>query len=774
MNFRFGFESPMQVQFSFGKMIDRLAGKLATAAPDRQRQISEDLEIFEAMPELRSGISDLTFINQNQELIRRLFEDYFPAELTNNEIKAVTLPYSVLSFNHTHRLRNILHAAGPGFEFAIRDLGQHQFYVLSCCIILNDLYSTALDFTTPLFYDIPAANGVTRHYRILYNADDLEIIPTEKAISLQPAEIAELIDNYYDIELWKSKFPPDSYILKGFALMTLIDVTIENAISIFKEKLLSVQASDFQDSVQSTFRSIFRHPDIEVGFSIFEEAEQKLTTAGLGYQLKSFLVHNQAGQDVRKVLCTPSFDVILEQKKYFAIADARSYALKYPESELVPVLQRHGLGSMILAPVVKNNHVFGVLELTAKNAYELNGINANKLDVIMPFFTDTIERLIAQFTNRVQALIQTNYTSLHPSVYWKFRQAASQAIRLSSGEPDNMPEIIFDGVIPLYGQVDIRGSSEARNESTRNDLRSQLSVLIELVKPMAEKSIAGADFAAIREQLEKFLSELDSPINAGTEQYIVHYLEQFVHGPLDQYSEHADPDKIIDYFRQTIKLTGAFHHFRRMYDQTVNRINDMLAIVLDEQQVKAQEIIPHYFERFKTDGVDFSMYAGPSINPGKNFTPAKLGRLRTWQLQTICEMERVHYIKQHSLPFQLEVSALVLIYSVPLSIRFRMDEKRFDVDGSYNARFEIIKKRIDKAYIKGTENRLTEPGVLSLVYSDQQEAGEYRHYLAQLHRQGYLAAAIEDVELDDLQGVTGLRAFRVRFQRNNSKNKNLP
>ncbi len=29
-----------------------------------------------------------------------------------------------------------------------------------------------------------------------------------------------------------------------------------------------------------------------------------------------------------------------------------------------------------------------------------------------------------------------------------------------------------------------------------------------------------------------------------------------------------------------------------------------------------------------------------------------------------------------------------------------MDEKRFDVDGAYNARYEIVKKRIDKAYVK--------------------------------------------------------------------------
>ncbi|TAK35947.1 MAG: hypothetical protein EPO28_13950 [Saprospiraceae bacterium] len=40
-----------------------------------------------------------------------------------------------------------------------------------------------------------------------------------------------------------------------------------------------------------------------------------------------------------------------------------------------------------------------------------------------------------------------------------------------------------------------------------------------------------------------------------------------------------------------------------------------------------------------------------------------------------------------------------------------MDEKRLDVEGSYNVRYEIIKKRIDKALLKGTQERLTQsPG----------------------------------------------------------------
>jgi hypothetical protein len=37
-----------------------------------------------------------------------------------------------------------------------------------------------------------------------------------------------------------------------------------------------------------------------------------------------------------------------------------------------------------------------------------------------------------------------------------------------------------------------------------------------------------------------------------------------------------------------------------------------------------------------------------------------------------------------------------------------MDEKRFDVDGTYNARYEVVKNVLTKQHIKGTTERITE------------------------------------------------------------------
>ena len=111
----------------------------------------------------------------------------------------------------------------------------------------------------------------------------------------------------------------------------------------------------------------------------------------------------------------------------------------------------------------------------------------------------------------------------------------------------------------------------------------------------------------------------------------------------------------------------------------------------------------------------------------------------------------------------------MLIQHAPLAISFRFDEKRFDVDGAYNVRYEIMKKRIDKAVVRGTTERLTQPGKIALVYSQPTEAAEYREYIAYLQALRFLTPEVEQLELDELQGVTGLRALRVTVDLANAR-----
>jgi hypothetical protein len=146
----------------------------------------------------------------------------------------------------------------------------------------------------------------------------------------------------------------------------------------------------------------------------------------------------------------------------------------------------------------------------------------------------------------------------------------------------------------------------------------------------------------------------------------------------------------------------------------------------------------------------------------RDFHSIYLHNLRLWQLIVMCEMENEFSQLQKKLESKLDIASLILVYGTPLSIHFRQDEKRFDVEGAYNARYEIVKKRVDKANIHGTRERITQPGKIAIIYSNEQDARDYKKYIKFLQAKNYLKPGeVEDHELQDLQGITGLHALRV-------------
>jgi hypothetical protein len=258
-------------------------------------------------------------------------------------------------------------------------------------------------------------------------------------------------------------------------------------------------------------------------------------------------------------------------------------------------------------------------------------------------------------------------------------------------------------------------------------------------------------------------------LKADTEQQIQLYIENEIHPILrNTKTDSAGETLEKNYFESLDEKSGMFYHSRKKFDNAMSIINKKLASILDKKQAEAQNIYPHYYERFKTDGVEHNLYIGSSIAPSKAFDTMYLHNLRLWQLQTLCEMELEHHQLKYSLPYELDVTSLILVFSSPISIRFRMDEKRFDVDGTYNARYEVVKKRIDKANIKGTKERITEKEKITIVYSHNNEETEYLNYIKFLQFKNVLEPTVEQFEVEELQGVSGLRAIRVKVSNKNS------
>lgn len=765
-------DSPLTLKISFDKLLEHYEVLAESEDPFMVQKAERVLRAGNSVPELRTGFSDPKLLKTYQKEIKIILEDSFNEVLTHNEIKTASMPLHDLNFNASARFNSIIENAGDDFSLKISNMPVDDHYRVACNIILYFYYGYEMNFKRSLFYEIPDAKGILRTYKILFNADFAQVLKTESAPEITEKDYRLLLNNFEDINLWREKFPPQSYIYKGFTINNIFEVTDDRSISNIKSNLLiSGRTNDnFIEDFQVTFESLFNIKNLKVGFVGYNQESKSFERVD-GRFIESYLVSDVAIIPCQNALCEDSYKSLITDKDYFSVLDIEQC---YNESHepFYKNLYDQGIKSAIFAPISSKGELLGVLEIVSPNVAELNSINANLLREVMPFIVSSLLRAKEEEKHLIEAIIQQECTSIHPSVSWRFEDAARIFLDNKRTEGKNVAfeEITFKDVYPLFGQIDIMGSSEARNKATLEDLSLQLSLAKDIIEALIK--IEGLPiYEQLLHQLEVFLNSLGYYFVVDSEQEIGRFFEDQIH-PLFEFVEQKNSllrEDIQGYFSKVDKSLSLIYYYRKKHDDTIAMINKSMTHILDHKQMEAQHMYPHYFERYKTDGVEHNMYIGESITKKDGFHKIYLYNLRLWQLQVMCEMENEFYRNKRQYPASVDVASMVLVFNKPLTIQFRTDEKQFDVYGSYNASYEVVKKRVDKAFIKDTTERVTVNGKLTIIYSQKEDEDAYLKYIKFLQFKNVFDTDIELLELEDLQGIAGLKAIRVSILYNYHK-----
>lgn len=755
---------PFRIRLSFEQIFAHWEEMAQSEQIGKAGYAKEVLRTLEEYPVLRQPIDDYSILKDYEEPIRLLLSPIFPEALASNEIKSAGLPFTNLNFNPSARFAKILEDAGPDFELDIRDFDDDMMYLYACIFILNTSYGTQIDFKRPYFFDIPdKGRGITKHYRVFYNGDFATFKIVDKNFKLSKEDIRLLTNNFGNIDLWKQKIPPNTFDFEGIGILTIFDVSTDEVLSALKEELLSLRpdavSKEILENIEAKFQTIFNIPELKFGFAYLDEDDGTMDSLNHNFST-SLIMGDLCEVSFKEGMCEGAQEMLCNSKETMIVADIENNIETNP---LFEGLLDQGIKSYMMSPIMVDDKVVGILELGAPNTNELNSVVANKLQDLLPIFTVAARLGAEDYKTKLEAIVQEKFTSIHPSVSWRFFDVAEQVlIARQEGEESEIEEIVFENIYPLYGQSDIKGSSTERNLAIQSDLIEQLKLARKVLREAAKVKDLPI-YQQLSHRIQQCTAGVKKGLNAGDEVGILEFLKTEVY-PVFNHLQTRNPklrQLVDDYTSVLDPELGVVYKRRKDYEQSVAMINDKIAAYIDQQQSLAQEMFPHYYEKYKTDGVEYNIYIGDALVKNQDFDPMYLHNLRLWQLLTMCGVEnKMHQLKPH-LKVPLEVASLILIHSSPLTIKFRMTEKRFDVDGAYNVRYEIVKKRIDKALVKGKNERLTLPGKIAIVYSQEKDAIEYRKYLEYLQSRNMIGPVIESLELDELQGASGLKALRV-------------
>jgi hypothetical protein len=693
-----------------------------------------------------------------------------PSMFVQNEMSFISKPFTKKFTQRTQKLADFF--SDPDWEIKIdaakisskNNIISIGSYILKTCYGIDtfEYFRDHLEFRN-------SRTQLSKHLEIAIKFDFVQVIEKKPLLPLSQNDIRRLLENNTDPDIWLELLPPDRFLIKGFSIGTFYDISRIQIHSQMRKNIANVgdqmnPKNKIRD-ISQLFRSYLNNESIEIGLANLMFIDL------INSDAVSMSLTNEI--DIRKIVSADaiegrcSYSDVIFKHKTIIIDDIAGKEIK---SFGEKVLLKNGIQSIILVPVFNTeNKLISILEIGSKDKTGVNAVTHSRLKDMIELMKLMVNTYTTETDKMVDLIIRDNFTSIHPSVEWKFKEVATkyQVNLINNPSDPNLDPIKFENVYPLYGQSDIVSSSNLRNEALKADLIFNLKSLNNLLDIWLEKKHLFL-LESYRLKINQIIEHLNHDFESSDESTIIELLHSEIHPLLEELKGRHDDLPTTPYAEYISLLDselGVVYDKRKLFEESVTILNGHISDFFGKEDIQMQKTLPHYFEKYKTDGVEYNIYIGQSLLENGSFSDNDLREFRIWQIQKMIEVTQKVAAISPTLPVPITTAQLIFVYNNELNIRFRMEEKKFDVDGAYNVRYEILKKRIDKATIKGTNERLTVSGKVAIVYLQEKEKREYLEYINFLKHSGSIDDNIEELELNRLPGAEGLKALRITVKK---------
>jgi len=432
-------------------------------------------------------------------------------------------------------------------------------------------------------------------------------------------------------------------------------------------------------------------------------------------------------------------------------------------------IKTSGVRTYLCIPLIHNHDLSGILEIYSHQLDQLDNETIHSLRELVPLLSQLSHDITTEFKKRIDEIIINRFTTIQPAVQWKFNHIAAQYIQEFENDEQNahIKPVIFEEVYPLYGAIDVKDSTVIRNASILKDFSFKVKQLALLIDELSSDGTHQL-IVAFSKRVDQITESLDHISFDESMVKIIEFFRKDVQPFLDE-ARRQFPTKlaIIEHYARhffTNRDTGEF--YRNEFETSLRQVNHIISKELNHFNSFIQGNYPSYFQKFRTDGIEYDIYVGESITPQQLFSYEFINVFRRQQIISMARIAlKAHHVKR-DLPLALETTQLIFINPHSIDISFREDERRFDVEGSLNIRYEIIKKRIDKIRIKRTKERLTQTNKIAIVYLSDEILEDLNLSIQAIYDMGIIESTVEHLKLEDVQGIVGLKAIRLTVNLN--------
>ena len=756
---------PFSCRMSLGPLIQAVRRAQEESGPETDCRNDQVASVIEEAEPLAAPVAEPDITDAHRRIAAKLLSLVYPPEVLRTEAVAAFPPFTQRPVYATEAFKRLFVAADGSLKGRM-NMDEKEFdrgrAIRAYLFILDSLYGIRQQLAYPLVRIVEdPETGLERHYRIDPGYRFVEALCKDDTPALSEKDTQRVLDRLTDPESLREILPPERFTLQGLTVFRAVDATESETISALSRDLIdqeSIVSSDGFERLQHHLRVLFQRPELTAGIAALEQDQILLLNSGTHKTTDCIFAGSRHAS--KSLFNGSPYQHAVPHGHVVRVADVeKDDWFREKGGKAVP----EGIRSLMIAPLTYKGEVIGTLDVGSPKAGDLCPMDTVLMSQIQPLFAMAVNKALDDFHSQIQQVIKEKCTPIHPVVEWRFEKAAFDHLEaLRTDENAQMAPIVFKDVFPIYGISDVRGSAAERNRAISKDLSAQLGLALDVVRE------AGAVrplliFRELENRIGGHIDRLKTGLGSDDETTVLAFLRNEVESHFEELKRYGPKTaRAVERYTEALDpAVGSLYRSRKALEESLSLLTEKMAAYLDRQESELQRLVPHYFERHRTDGVDYLIYAGDALLEQGGFCDLHLKNLHLWQVQTAAGLARLAETLGPELKVPLQTAHLILVQDAPLSIRFRYDERRFDVDGAYDVRNEIIKSRIDKARVKGTGERLTQPGKIAVVYTGTQEAREMQQHIDFLIEEGELTGQLEVLDLEDLPGVQGLKALRV-------------
>ncbi|HEX8279305.1 MAG TPA: hypothetical protein VF540_11445, partial [Segetibacter sp.] len=623
-------ERHFQFDPSFGPYIFCLRKKMEESSDIIAKFYRYLIKKFERQPSLLKPFKNVEVLEQHEELIQLLKMSLLPLSESSEQYPlalAFMQPGSL--FYYTPSFKKGFIDTEVEFDTKEDEVANLRYFLK---LVLKQCYNINFSDGKKHIKQVKdRERGTTNYYQI--NIDSRFIQVHCDGILPSFEEHWREILNVNDEDFFKllKSFPSHSFRLEGFCMFSVEDVTKEMAMDRLKDAILNMHATDVNRTVEIVeygIGELLGDPGVKIEiipfFKINGRVVYNTSLNGKHLEIPSSEKRLKDGPCIEDIY----HNVAASQKPYIISNFDKEFVIS--RSSLSDI-QKHEVKNFLVYPIcTKKDGLMGVFEL------EKGNITDETIKVLQPAFpliTDLIYHMVELFDNKINKLVKEKFTPLLQSVEWKFNEVAWEYLQNEGDKKadDAIGNVVFKHVYPFYGAVDIRDSSVERNNALKNDCINQLTETLRLLE-RTSKDIALPLLDSLQFKCQRFITMIKAVLTSENEIKISKFFKNEVLVFLKYLQDRAPGFRqdVNDYIQKTNREKGEFHQHLNAYESSVQIINRSIVAFFDEEVEKLQRIYPFYFEKYRTDGLEYNFYLGQSIVPTQPFDKIYIENLRLW------------------------------------------------------------------------------------------------------------------------------------------------